>query len=106
MSKGNNVRLERAIRPTWRVDITLAASRLLCRGDCHRRAGWPGPLKPNKEQRFPNRNAAYLKDGPDAPGLLHKFDYTNAIFQDRVTLDAMWAISDRAYYPPADTTAQ
>ncbi|MEM1179126.1 MAG: hypothetical protein AAGM22_12330 [Acidobacteriota bacterium] len=64
--------------------------------NCHRRAGWPGHVHPS--QRFPDRaQASYLAE--DGPSLLHTFDFGNAIFEGQVTVDSMWAISDRAYYP-------
>ncbi|MCA1614099.1 MAG: hypothetical protein LC800_08095, partial [Acidobacteria bacterium] len=52
--------------------------------NCHHRAAWPHKL------------SSYLATGPNAPDALDKFKMDNRIFDGLLTLDSMWAISDRA----------
>ncbi len=66
--------------------------------NCHHRAAWPNArVKKNPLARFPDRAASYLVS--DDPGALDKYAMDNALFNGLVTLDAMWALSDRACYP-------
>lgn len=65
--------------------------------NCHRRAAWPSRITPSR--RFPNRNSAYLVTGQNVPGLLDTFTPNEPVLGGLLTLDSMWAISDRAYYP-------
>ena len=62
--------------------------------NCHHRAAWPG-----FEVTAPV-NASY--EAPGGPGPLDVFDMENQVFDGLLTLDSMWAISDRALLSPAN----
>lgn len=72
-----------------------------CR-NCHVRAAWPGPIHIDQERRFPERQGAYLAEGPDAPTLLDSLGFDDPVLNGLVTTDALWSIADRATYPRAD----
>lgn len=66
--------------------------------NCHRRAAWPSRI--TKSRKFPDRSSAYLVAGQNVPGLLDQFELNNPVLNGLGNVDSMWAISDRAYYPP------
>jgi hypothetical protein len=79
--------------------IELAASHPITTNcmNCHHRAAWP----PVASQKKPDegRTSSYLQDTPPNPNVLEKYPWGASIFNGLVTLDAMWAVSDRAGYP-------
>lgn len=79
--------------------IELAASHPITTNcmNCHHRAAWP-PLA-SQQKPDQGRTSSYLQDTPPNPNALEVFQENNSIFQGLVTLDAMWAVSDRAGYP-------
>lgn len=66
--------------------------------NCHHRAAWP----PDNPQQKPDRgrSSAYLQSSPASPNPnpLESFQTNNGIFNGLLTVDAMWAVSDRAGY--------
>lgn len=57
--------------------------------NCHHRAAWPGKL------------ASYEAQSLGAPGALDVYSLDNPIFNGLLTVDSMWAVSDRATGPAA-----
>jgi hypothetical protein len=83
--------------------IELAASHPITTNcmNCHHRAAWPPLASQHKPDE--GRTSAYLQDNPPNPNVLETYQTyppTAPIFNGLVTLDAMWAVSDRAGYPP------
>jgi hypothetical protein len=66
--------------------------------NCHHRAAWPGFQNPPPP--WPTGN--YL--APNGPGALDIFKLDNPILNGLLTVDSMWAISDRVPGPPAPPT--
>ena len=60
--------------------------------NCHSRAAWP-----SSTQSIEGRESNYQATGPDAPDALDIFTDENSIFDGLLTLDAQWAVSDRAH---------
>jgi hypothetical protein len=79
--------------------IELAASHPITTNcmNCHHRAAWPPLASQNKPDE--GRTSSYLQDNPPNPNVLEVFPENAPIFNGLVTLDAMWAVSDRAGYP-------
>lgn len=65
--------------------------------NCHHRAAWPSLSLPSR--KVPNRHSSYLAGGDDVPDTLDFFTQQDKIFNGLLTLDSMWAVSDRANYP-------
>jgi hypothetical protein len=96
---------------TWPVAynpyIELAAAhpiRTNCT-NCHHRAAWPPAPTGPQTISFPS--ASYEAQGPrypNAPDALDVFTQANAIFNQLVTVDALWSIADRAAPAPASAT--
>ena len=88
--------------PIWPVAynpyIELAASHPITTNcmNCHHRAAW-SPFLPGKPAE--GRQSSYLQESPPNPNPLEVFQENNAIFNGLLTLDAMWAVSDRGGYP-------
>ena len=88
--------------PIWPVAynpyIELAASHPITTNcmNCHHRAAWP-PFLPGKPDE--GRQSSYLQESPPNPNPLEVFQETNSIFNGLLTLDSMWAVSDRGGYP-------
>jgi len=88
--------------PIWPVAynpyIELAASHPITTNcmNCHHRAAWP-PFLPGKPDE--GRQSSYLQESPPNPNPLEVFQENNAIFNGLLTLDSMWAVSDRGGYP-------
>lgn len=80
--------------------IELAASHPITTNcmNCHHRAAWP----PFTSQTKPDegRASSYLQETPPNPNALEVFPETAPIFNGLLTVDSMWAVSDRAGYPP------
>ena len=78
--------------------IELAASHPITTNcmNCHHRAAWP----PFTSQTKPDegRASTYLQETPPNPNALEVFPETASIFNGLLTVDSMWAVSDR--YPP------
>jgi hypothetical protein len=91
--------------PAWPVAynpyIELAAAHPITTNcmNCHHRAAWPPRLELAKPDD--QRASSYLQDRPTHPNALEVFPAQAAVFDGLVTLDSMWAISDRAGYPLA-----
>ncbi|HEY7403048.1 MAG TPA: hypothetical protein VIB39_05975 [Candidatus Angelobacter sp.] len=79
--------------------IELAASHPITTNcmNCHHRAAWPPLASQNKPDQ--GRTSSYLQDSPPNPNALEVFQENNSIFNGLLTVDAMWAVSDRAGYP-------
>jgi hypothetical protein len=79
--------------------IELAATHPIATNcmNCHHRAAWPSISLPSR--RAPNRHSSYLAGGADVPDTLDVFTQQDKIFNGLLTLDSMWAVSDRANYP-------
>jgi hypothetical protein len=79
--------------------IELAASHPITTNcmNCHHRAAWP----PLASQGKPDvgRTSSYLQETPPNPNVLEVFPGNAPIFNGLLTLDAMWAVSDRGGYP-------
>jgi hypothetical protein len=79
--------------------IELAASHPITTNcmNCHHRAAWP----PLASQGKPDvgRTSSYLQETPPNPNVLEVFPENAPIFNGLLTLDAMWAVSDRGGYP-------
>lgn len=88
------------VGPVWPVAynpyIELAASHPITTNcmNCHHRAAWP-PLA----HQIEGRQASYLQTSPNNPNALEVFASSNPIFNGLLTVDAMWAVSDRAGMP-------
>jgi hypothetical protein len=88
--------------PIWPVAynpyIELAASHPITTNcmNCHHRAAWP-PFLPGKPDE--GRQSSYLQESPPNPNPLEVFQENNPIFNGLLTLDSMWAVSDRGGYP-------
>ena len=80
--------------------IELAASHPITTNcmNCHHRAAWPPDTKSKPVDSYPQ--SAYLQSSPANPNPLEVFQTTNPIFSGQVTVDSMWAVSDRAGYVP------
>jgi hypothetical protein len=83
--------------------IELAASHPITTNcmNCHHRAAWP-PFLPGRE--IEGRVSSYLPatpPNPPNPNVLETFQENDSTFNGLLTLDAMWAISDRGGYPKA-----
>jgi hypothetical protein len=74
--------------------IELAASHPITTNcmNCHHRAAWP----PIASQQKPA--SSYLQEAPANPNVLEVYPWNATIFNGLLTLDAMWAVSDRAGY--------
>ncbi len=85
--------------------IELAASHPITPNcmNCHHRAAWPSFLRPEIE----NRTSSYLPDSPPNPPNPNVLEVyppnAQPLFNGLTTLDAMWAVSDRAGYPLGPT---
>lgn len=78
--------------------IELAASHPITTNcmNCHHRAAWPPDTSQKPVGNYPQ--SAYLQQSPANPNALETYTWTNAIFNGQVTVDSMWAVSDRAGY--------
>jgi hypothetical protein len=89
--------------PIWPVAynpyIELAASHPITTNcmNCHHRAAWP-PLA-SQDKPDMGRTSSYLQETPPNPNVLETYPWNASIFNGLVTLDAMWAVSDRGGYP-------
>jgi hypothetical protein len=70
--------------------------------NCHHRAAWPPRVELGKPDE--GRSSSYLQSNPPNPNALETFPNNAAIFDGLLTLDSMWAVSDRAGYPAVVTT--
>jgi hypothetical protein len=79
--------------------IELAASHPITTNcmNCHHRAAWP----PTASKVEPH--SSYLPEKQPNPNVLEVFPWNASIFNGLLTLDAMWAVSDRAAYPKGTT---
>jgi hypothetical protein len=79
--------------------IELAASHPVTTNcmNCHHRAAWP-PIN-HKDKPDRNRFSSYLQEQPPNPNALEVFPGNASIFNGLLTLDSMWAVSDRGGYP-------
>jgi hypothetical protein len=79
--------------------IELAASHPITTNcmNCHHRAAWPPLASQGKPDE--GRASSYLQETPPNPNVLEVFKEDASIFNGLLTLDAMWAVSDRAGYP-------
>jgi hypothetical protein len=88
--------------PIWPVAynpyIELAASHPITTNcmNCHHRAAWPPFLSGKPDE---GRQSSYLQESPPNPNPLEVFQENNPIFNGLLTLDSMWAVSDRGGYP-------
>ena len=82
--------------------IELAASHPITTNcmNCHHRAAWP-PFLPGKPDE--GRMSSYLQTTPPNPNALEVYPGNAAIFNGLLTVDSMWAVSDRAGYPLSST---
>lgn len=90
--------------PVWPVAynpyIELAASHPITTNcmNCHHRAAWPPFDTVNKPDL--KRASTYLQANPPNPNALEVFEESDKnLFHGLVTLDSMWAVSDRAGFP-------
>jgi hypothetical protein len=83
--------------------IELAASHPITTNcmNCHHRAAWP-PLA-SQDKPDMGRTSAYLQETPPNPNVLEVYPWNASIFNGLLTLDAMWAVSDRGGYPLSPT---
>jgi hypothetical protein len=68
--------------------------------NCHHRASWPRAPQPGDDKTITCPYASYEAAGKHAPNALDVFDMENPIFNGLLTLDSMWAVSDRALGNP------
>lgn len=85
--------------------IELAASHPITTNcmNCHHRAAWPPDTPDTKPDR--GRSSTYLQSTPPNPNPLESFETSNAIFNGLLTVDSMWAVSDRAGYGTGGATS-
>lgn len=78
--------------------IELAASHPITTNcmNCHHRAAWPPDTSLKPVGQYPQ--SAYLQASPANPNALESYTWTNPIFNGQLTVDSMWAVSDRAGY--------
>jgi hypothetical protein len=80
--------------------IELAASHPITTNcmNCHHRAAWP-PFAPDKQ--IEGRASSYLPAPPNPanPNVLETFPANASVFNGLLTVDSMWAVSDRGGYP-------
>ncbi|HWZ45782.1 MAG TPA: hypothetical protein VNW97_20075 [Candidatus Saccharimonadales bacterium] len=83
--------------------IELAASHPITTNcmNCHHRAAWPPLLSQDKPDE--GRASSYLQETPPNPNPLEVFPGNAPIFNGLLTLDSMWAVSDRGGYPLKST---
>jgi hypothetical protein len=72
--------------------------------NCHHRAAWPPDTTSKPVGSYPQ--SAYLQASPANPNALEYFATTNPIFNGQVTVDSMWAVSDRAGWGSGATAAK
>ena len=80
--------------------IELAASHPITTNcmNCHHRAAWPPIASQTKPDE--GRASTYLQETPQNPNALEVFQENAPIFNGLLTVDSMWAVSDRGGYPP------
>jgi hypothetical protein len=105
--KGNYYAPPGTKAPVWPVAynpyIELAAAHPITTNcmNCHHRAAWPPRLELNKPDD--GRASSYLQaNATTTPNALEVFGMQDAVLNGLVTLDSMWAISDRAGYAAAN----
>jgi hypothetical protein len=95
--------------PIWPVAynpyIELAASHPITTNcmNCHHRAGWP------PARSLLPRTSTYLQEtppNPPNPNVVEVYPWNASIFNGLLTLDAMWAVADRAGFPPGPKTGK
>jgi hypothetical protein len=79
--------------------IELAASHPITTNcmNCHHRAAWPPLASQDKPDK--GRTSSYLQETPPNPNPLEVFPGNVSIFNGLLTVDSMWAVSDRGGYP-------
>ncbi len=60
-------------------------------------AVWPGDFTAARSRKFTDRHSSYLVVG-SPPDTLDYYESDDKIFDGLLTLDAMWAVPDRAAY--------
>jgi hypothetical protein len=68
--------------------------------NCHHRASWPRAPQAGADRTITCPYASYEATGKNAPNALDVFNMQNPIFNGLLTLDSMWAVSDRALGSP------
>jgi hypothetical protein len=97
------------VGPVWPVAynpyIELAAAHPITTNcmNCHHRAAWPPRAELDKPDE--GRASSYLQASPANPNALELFAGSDPVFNGLLTLDSMWAVSDRAGYAPGPNGA-
>jgi len=86
--------------------IELAASHPITTNcmNCHHRAAWPPDTTSKPVGSYPQ--SAYLQASPANPNALEYFVTSSPIFNGQLTVDSMWAVSDRAGWGAGATAAK
>jgi len=81
--------------------IELAASHPITTNcmNCHHRAAWPPNSELFPDKKDGGRVSAYLQTSSPNPNVLEVFTSSDPAFNGLLTVDSMWAVSDRAGYP-------